>query len=782
MSDLKEIVSENFARYAGNVILDRAICDVRDMLKPSARMLMYSQVHITKNLPNKPVVKSARIVGDCLGHYYTHGDMSCYHTYMRMAKPFAMRYPLEFCQGNMGTITCTDDEAAPRYTEMRLSDLGYQLFKDLDKDTVAEWADNFDETDTYPKILCSKGFYNIVNGSTGIGVSLSASIPQFNIKDINNAMIMLIDDPNAEFDILPDFATGAILTNPNEVRESLKKGTGAACRLRSVVEYLSKERAFKVTEIPYGVYTGTISEEIKKLVDENPECGIEGINDGSGKTPDYMIYLKKTANPDKVLRLLYKETSLQSFFTINMTMLTDNGRTPKTLGLREALLAHIDHEKEVYRRGFLFDLKKIENRIHIIDGLLICLAHIDEVTQTIKASNSTAAASIALQQKFILDEEQAKAVLDMKLGRLAHLEVQKLEQEREELTNEANKIHTILDSAELFNEQLKNGWREVAKKYGDERRTKIMQLQTADNDEPIEVKQLQIMVTNRNNVVATETSTLYVARRGGVGSKLKLEQGEYVIDALTTSNTDTLMFFTNKGDVYHCNANMITLDTKMSLEMIMPIKNDTICAVANRSKQNVKDYAIFVTKNGYIKKSYLSEYESNRNMGIRAITLNEGDSIVSVIIANNDRLGILTELGNFLLVSTEDVRITGRATLGVHGIKLNDGDAVIAARPVSQATKMIASISGNGLFKKTSVKEFAVQGKNTKGSKLQKIGENDWMADFLPITEDCEVSIVATRSSIRLKTTDIPELSKGAMGNKSIKLNAIDNVIKFAQF
>lgn len=369
MSDLKTIVQENFARYAGNVILDRAICDVRDMLKPSARMLMYSQIHITKNTSTKPFVKSARVVGDCLGHYYTHGDSSCYGTYMRMAKPFAMRYPLENCQGNVGTITTTGDEAASRYTELRLSPLGDSLFVDIDKETVTEWYDNFDETDTYPKILPSKGFYNIVNGSTGIGVSLSASIPQFNLNDINNALITLIDDSNVEIDILPDFATGGILINPNEVKDALKKGTGFACKLRSVVEFDNKERAFIIKELPYGVYTNTISEQIEKLVNENPDCGIERINDASGKTPDYMIYLTKKANPDKVLKLLYKETSLQSFYTINMNVLVDDGRTPKTLGLKEMLLAHIKHEKEIYRRGFEYDFNKIKNRIHIIDGI-----------------------------------------------------------------------------------------------------------------------------------------------------------------------------------------------------------------------------------------------------------------------------------------------------------------------------------------------------------------------------------------------------------------------------
>lgn len=782
-TQLTPVIKNSFLSYAGAVLQSRALVDVRDCLKPSARQIFYC-METDGFVHSKPFQKTLKSIGSCF-RLYIHGDASAEGVIMRAGQPFAMRYPLVEIGGSYGTLLSSQSWSAPRYTEARLSPLSEYLFADLKKDTISEWRDNYDNTEQYPAVLPSKGFYNIVNGSFGIAVGASGSIPQYNLRELNNALIYLIDHPDCKFDdiyVAPDFATGATIINGDQVKESHRLGNGAACKIRSTATWDSKDHCFIITEIPFMVYTETICKQLEEIINGEDNPGIERFNDLTGEKPLIKIYLSKKANPDKVLKYLYKNTALESYYGINFTMLADNGRFPKLFTWKEALQAHIDHEKEVYKRGFLFDLKKIEKRIHIIDALLICLAHVDEVTQTIKTSSSTAAASIALQQKFILDEEQAKAVLDMKLGRLAHLEVQKLEQEREELTNEANKIHTILNSTELFNEQLKNGWREVAKKYGDERRTKIMQLQTNNDDEPIEVKQLQIMVTNRNNVVATETSTLYVAKRGGVGSKLKLEQGEYVIDALTASNTDTLMFFTNKGDVYHCNANMITLDTKMSLETIMPIKNDTICAVANRSKQNVKDYAIFVTKNGYIKKSYLSEYESNRNVGIRAISLNDGDSIVSVIIANNDNLGILTEMGNFVIIGTEDVRITGRATLGVHGIKLNDGDAVIAARPVNKATKFIASISGNGLFKKTSFKEFVVQGKNTKGNKLQKINEGDWMADFIPLMDEAEISIIATRSSIKLKTSDIPEFNKGALGNKSIKLSNLDSVIKFTLF
>lgn len=783
MSDLKTIVQDNFTRYAGNVILDRAICDVRDMLKPSARMLMYSQVHITKNTSNKPFVKSARVVGDCLGHYYTHGDGSCYSTYMRLAKPFAMRYPLEDCQGNVGTVTTTGDEAAPRYTELRLSKLGDSLFDDIDKDTIKDWYDNFDETDTYPKILPSKGFYNIVNGSTGIGVSLNASIPQFNLKEINNALITLIDDPNVEIDILPDFATGAILINPEEVKQSLKQGYGAACKIRSVVEYDAKERAFLLKEIPYGVYTDTISKQITKLVNEDPSCGIDHINDGSGKTPDYMIYLTKTANPDKVLKLLFKETSIQSYYTINMNVLVDNGRTPKTLGLKEMLIEYINHEKEVYRNSFNFDLKKISQRIHIIDGLLICLASIEEVVQLIKSAADTKNAKIGLMQKFLLSDVQADAVLNMKLSRLAHLEVKKLEDEKIDLQKEENRIRTILGDNKLFNNELKKTWEEVADKFGDERRTKILNL-TSNGEEPIEVKSLMLNLTNQNNLFVTEASTLYTQRRGGVGNKFKVDKGEYVIDSTQGQTTDKILFFSNLGNVFYHTAADLSLNEKISVAALFDLKqNERINALIALTKDCDKDYIIFFTKQGYMKKSLLSEYTTVRKGGVKALELNDEDEIMSIVFTTKGKVGILTEQGQFLICRTDDVRPIGRVTRGVRGIKLNEGDSVMSARIIPEFTTQIVSISNQGYIKRTSINDFPQANRYTKGSKIQKLYDNgDWISDFLPIANENEVVIVSSRAQIRVKITEIPDLSKGAQGVKSISIAPLDRIIGLSKF
>ena len=704
---------------------------------------------------------------------------------MRAGQNFAMRYPLVSVKGNGGTLIESGNWAAPRYTEARLSKLAGHLFDDIEKDTVDEWRDNYSETEQYPSVLPSKGFYNIVNGTMGIGIGMACSVPQYNINDVNNALIYLIDNPDCSFEDVycaPDFATGAVLFNESEVKESMKNGQGFACKLRSVVDFDQKESCFVVTEIPYSVYTNTICQELEELVESEENPGIERFNDLTGSTPLIKIYLSKKANPDKVLKYLYKNTSLQSYLSIHFTML-DHGRFPKVFTWKEMLQAHIDHEKEVYRRGFEFDLKKIEKRIHIIDGLLICLASIEEVVQTIKSSTSTAAASVALQKQFLLDEEQAKAVLDMKLSRLAHLEVQKLENEKTDLQKEAARIQSILDSEELFNNELKEGWRATMKAYGDARRTKVMDLVSNNEEEPLEVKKLQVNLTNHNSVVVTETSTLYTQKRGGVGNKLKLDNGEYVIDSRTLESNEELLFFTSGGNVYHCAAHTFIVGEKSSLFNHLPLKEwENICAFTAVTKKSVDKYIMFITKKGYIKKSELSEYNTNRQVGLRALNLNEGDEIVDVLFGNDIKIGILTEQGNFLMITTDDIRAIGRVAQGVRAIKLNEGDNVISAHIIPKDTLYIASISGAGLFKKTAANEFTVQGKNTKGAKLQKLNDGDYMADFLPLSTESEIVITSTRSTIKLTANDIPIFGKGALGNKSIKLNTMDNVTRILKY
>lgn len=775
--NMTQIVKDSFTQYAAAVIQSRALVDARDGLKPSARQIFYCMDKY-KYIAAKPFQKTMAAIGDAMKHFYIHGDSSCEGIIMRAGQPFAMRYPLIEVKGNGGTLLSSGNWAAPRYTETRLSKLAAYLFNDIDKNTIDEWRDNYADNEQYPAVLPTKGFYNIVNGSSGIATGMACSVPQYNIRELNNALIHLIDNPDCEFDAIycaPDFATGAILYNENDVKESMKNGTGFACKLRSVVEFDSKERCFVVTEIPYGVYTNTICGQLEEIVNGEDNPGIERFNDLTGSTPLIKIYLSKKANPDKVLKYLFKNTFLQYHYGINFTML-DNGRFPRVFGWKEMLQAHIDHERVVYRRAFEYDLNKIKHRIHIIDGLLICMARIEEVVQTIRNSASTAAASTALQANFLLDEAQTKAVLDMKLSRLAHLEVKKLENERAELQTQAEAIERILADEELFKNEIKKGWREVAEKFGDARRTKIINI-VKEDEEPTEIRSLQISMTNKNNIYLSETSTLYKQKRGGVGNKAKLEAGEYVIHTESIESNEEVAFFTARGDFYHYPAAALAVGEKIAVEALLGISEERIVAIGSFNKRRASKNVVFFTKNGFVKKSELAEYNLKRSGSLRAINLDDNDEIASILFIDDEDVGIMTELGNFIRITTKDIRPIGRIAKGIRGIKLNDGDAVCCAYPIKSDTQYIISVTSSGLFKKTPISEFTVQGKNTKGSKIHKLTGKDTMADFIALGTETEILVASSKACIKLSVNDVPTLSRVTQGAKAIKIGDTDKII-----
>ena len=704
---------------------------------------------------------------------------------MRAGQPFSMRYPLVEIEGSYGNLIESGNWSAPRYTSSRLSELSNSLFKDLEKEVIEEWRDNYDDTEQYPMVLPSKGFYNIVNGSFGIGVAAQTSIPEFNLKEVNEALIKILWNPSINDDeiiCLPDFATGAFLLNEEEVKESLKNGQGKACKLRAKIEFDSNDRCLIVTEIPYMVYTNTICRQLETILESEDNPGIDRFNDLTGSTPLIKIYLTKKANIDKVLKYLYKNTSLQYHYGINMTMLKD-GRYPKVFTWKQALVEHINHELTVYHRGFEFDLNKIKDRLHIVEGILIALASIESVIETIKNSSSTKEANQNLCKNFLLDEIQAKAILDMKLARLAKLEAKKYIEEKEALLKEKEHIEEILNNEFLLKKEVEKGLKEVAEKFGDARRTKILNIEKED-DEPIEVKNLLINITNQNNIFVSENSSLMIQRRGGVGSKFKLNKGEYVISTSTAETTDLILFFTNKGNFYHYVAGALPIDEKVPIESLISIKSwETVTAISSFNKKNSKEYIIFFTKNGMMKKSKLSEYNMKRNSGLKALELEENDEVISVLFVNNERVGMLTAAGQFMICETKDIRAIGRVAKGVKGIKLNPNDELVSAYIYSFNTKYVISISKDGYIKQTAALEFSVQGRGTKGAKLQKLKDNnDSIIGFLPITDEKEIIVTSTSAQIKININSIPILSKGAQGNKSIKLKDKDSVIGISKF
>jgi DNA gyrase subunit A len=771
--ELTPIIKESFAQYAGAVLQSRALIDVRDCLKPSARQIFYS-MNLNKLTYSKPFKKTNNAVGLAMADFYVHGDASCEGVIMRAGQPFAMRYPLVEVEGNYGNLIESGNWAAPRYTESRLSSFSNLLFSDIEKEVIQEWRNNYDDTKQYPSVLASKGFYNIVNGTVGIGVGAAASIPSFNLSEVNNAMVKLLQNPDIDFDEIycrPDFPTGGIILNEDEVKESLKNGRGKSCKIRSVVEFDLEESCLIVREIPYGVYTNTICGELEHILNNDDKHGIERFNDLTGKQPCIKIYLTKKANPAQVLRFLYKNTSLQSYFGINMTML-ENGRFPRVFGWKEALQSHISHEKEVYRKGFEFDLKKINSRIHIIEGILIALANINEVVETIKKSASTIEASKKLQINFLLSEQQAKAVLEIKLSRLAHLEVEKLQKEKNELEKEKERLENILNNEELLNQELINGWNEVAKKFGDARRTKVLNIEKEDDEEPIEKKQLVIYLTNLNNIYAYEDSMLISQRRGGVGTKLKLSSNEFIKQTITETNYNNLLAFTDKGKVYNLILDEVELNVKTPISSIIELEDGEIVSTLISDEGAVNsEYILFITKNGTVKKTELKEYRFKKNGGISAIKLRENDYIKNVFLINtNDCVGIASKNGYFVYFSTNEIPSTGRTTIGLKGINLKE-DEVCGAIIINDKVKEIVSVTKNGFIKKTPITDFSKGSRGNKGVIVHKLDEDDEVITLAATTDtNKEILVSSLNSIIKFSLNEVQSSSRNTIGTHSIRL------------
>lgn len=775
--ELTPVIKESFLQFGGAVLQSRALPDARDLMKPSARQIFYC-LYTDKFVHEKPFQKTLKAIGSCF-RTYIHGDSSAEGVIMRAGQPFAMRYPLIEVEGSYGTLLASGSWSAPRYTSARLSALANYLFADIQKDVIEEWRDNYDNTEKYPMVLPSKGFFNLVNGGYGIGVGASSSIPQYNLKELNEALIKLLWNPDIDFDEIycaPDFATGATILNAEEIKESHRNGTGAACKIRSTITFDSGERCLVVSEIPYMVYTETICKQLEDIINGEENPGIERFNDLTGKTPLIKIYLKRSANPDKVLKYLYKNTSLQTHYGINLTVL-ENGRYPKVYTWKQLLQAHLNHEEEVYVRGFSFDLHKINDRLHILNGLLKAISIIDEIIALIKNASDTKNALRGLQKTFGFTEKQAKAILDIKLSRLAHLEVSKLEDEKNKLEVEKTRIEAILSDENLLKKEIERGLREVMEKFGDERRTKILNL-SMENEEPTEIRQLVLNFTNYGNIYVSESSTLYTQKKGGVGNKLKLEKGEYIISNKVGDNTDMVLFFSNKGNFYHAKMNEFPVGEKIHISTLISIHSyEEICATTILSKNNNKEYIVFITKQGLIKKSQLSEYNIKRSGGARAIELNENDEIISVLFINDEPISILTAEGNLLLTQTKDIRSIGRISKGIKGIKLNETDKVISARIIPPNPQEIVSITKNGLSKRTSFNELSYTGKNTKGKKVQKIIEGDLMSDFLLLNNEKDILVVSSSAQLKIAVNEISISSRGAQGSKTIKLKDNDRVI-----
>lgn len=753
MENMEQIIKDCMIQYSGAVLQSRALVDVRDCLKPSARQIFYC-MYTDKFTSNKPFKKTLKAIGSA-ARMFIHGDSSCEGIIMRAGQPFAMRYPLIEVEGSEGNLTTSGNWSAPRYTASRLSGISNYLFQDIEKNTISEWHDNYDDTEQYPAVLPSKSFYNIVNGTFGIGTGLAASIPQFNLIELNNILIKLLNNPNTPDDeliIMPDFATGAILLNGNEVKESLKCGSGASCKLRSVINWSESERCLIVTEIPYGVYTNTICGELEQIIESENNPGIERFNDLTGTEPLIKIYLNKKASYKEILSYLYKNTSLQYYFGINLTML-DNGRFPKVFTWKKALQAHIEHEKEVYRRGFEFDLTKIEHRIHIIDGLLICLARIDEVISVIKNSSSTSAASLNLQRNFLLDEEQAKAVLAIKLASLAKLEVEKLEQEKINLTEEATKLKIILNNQKEFNQQLINGWNEVSKKFGDSRRTIVYDNYEDEKPQKL-IKNLDIYINLHDK---------YIVKDRGK-QKIKVYKKDRIVYSMSGTTEDNFYLFTNIGKCYKVALESFAEETEGDIAKKLSYEEgEHTIGCYNPFAQN--KYIFFVTKYGLIKKMGTSEF-LNIKKASSVITLNEYDEVVTVLFGeDNEDIIIASKQGQAVHFALNDIVAYKRGGKGVAGMKLEPlvGEVADAALITSE-TAYIVTDTSDALIKRTPISEFPIQGRATKGRIAHKLNEGEVLVEIYGLAADETMYYSENFGDIEVE--NIPEIGRDKKGAK----------------
>ena len=771
--DAQEVFEEEFLEFAGYNLQRRALPDARDGCKWGARKLIHAQM-LGKLTHDKPFKKAIKSVSQAMGFSYTHGNASAYGTFIRMAKPFAYRYPLQEAKGNYGTLINPDDHSADRYVELRGSEIAALLLKNLEKDTITEWEDTYDMEGQFPKVLPAMGFWNGVNGCISIGSGMSSSLPPLNLKETNEAMIRLLWNPEISDDEIlcyPDFPTGATLLNKEEVKQSLLKGNGNACKVRATIEWDAKDRCLIVKELPYSVYTNTICNELATLMDENENCGIKDFCDYTKQKPDLRIYLQKSATPDKVLKLLYKETSLQSYFSINMTVL-DMGITPVVMNQRQLFQAHLDHERLVYRRSFEFDLNKICARLHVIEGLLKAIDAIDEVIHTIKASASTAAASIALQKLLSIDEIQAKAILDIKLSRLAHLEVNKLVDEKAKLEPEKTRIEAILSDETLLKKEIENGLRAVATKFGDARRTRVLDLSSDSEGEVIEEKSLIVNLTNYGNIYAHEQSTLITQRRGGAGSKIKLQNGECVIESVVDTNLGTLMAFSDGGRGYSYPMSELPIDSFVNVSEIFKLaQNEKISNIMSYSNAEYK-YVIFITEQGMIKKTELKEYKTKGARGSQAIRLRDGDSICRILFMNEEDIGLLTTNGQFMRFPTSDIAPVGKVAMGVVGAKLNPGDKIIDARALCPDVKEIVSLTSDGMISRTSLDSLPKTNRNVKGTKIQKVNDGETLVGFVAMSESGDIIATTGLTAIKFNTREVSLTGRGALGVKALKLKA----------
>ena len=777
-NDIKNELGTNFIEYAVACNTDRALPDAKSGLKPVAKRILWS-AYEQGRLSSKPHVKSARIVGDCMAAYHPHGDSSIYGALVRLSQDWVLRYPLIDFHGSNGNIA-GDGPAAARYTEARLSKIAEDgLLAGLKKKNV-DFIDNYDETLDEPVTLPAIFPNLLCNPNSGIGVAMACNWLPHNLNEVAAAIYDYMDGKEPMIPG-PDFPTGGIVINSKDIPMIIKTGHGSV-KVRG--KYKIEKSNIVFYEIPYGTTIEGLLSEIGKVCDEKEIEGISEIRDESNKKGiRIVIECEKNVLPEAIVNKLYSKTNLQTSISYNQVALID--KTPTQLGLKDCCKIYVDHNIDCLIKEMNFDLDKAKARLHIVEGLLIALEDIDNVIALIKKSADSGAAKVSLMEKYKLDETQAKSILAMRLSSLAHMEKVELENEKKELVDKIADIEDIISNKARQLSMIKDRLSAIVKKYGDARRTELTHIELKPEEKEIaEVipEDVVVVATTTGTIKKVPKASFKVQRRGGKGIKAK---GDPVLDIIKTNTVDTLMFFTDKGKMYRTIVDNVPTGTNATkgtlISDIVKIADDEkVIAVTSLHRTSMPKYAIFITKNGLFKKTYLEEYmKTKRNAGIAAMTVREGDSVVDIIFMDEEDMVIITRDGMSIRFTTSDINSVGRIAQGVKAIKLNDGDEVIAALPVHKETDSVAVFSENGVGKKTSLKEYPVQGRGGKGTITYKPNASSGhLVSAKMISDEDNLLIIGNYSSICISAKEIPEIGKTGVGNILLKNNRITSVEK----